>query len=172
MNKNIQMDHYDWNQFVKRITIHVPPQTVYNAWSTAKGLESWFLRKAVFYDSHARPRAHEEKFQAGDNYLWLWYGYPDHVTEKKRILSVNGKDFLQFRFSGDCIVSINIKSENNETICELEQHNFPEDDQEKIDLHIGCSTGWTFYLANLKSILEGGIDLRNKNIDIEDVVNA
>ena len=166
------MEVYNWEQFTKRITIHVPPHVVFNAWATTQGIESWFLRKAVFYDHYGRARHPAERFQAGDSYLWQWHGYPDHVTEKKKILTSNGKDLLQFSFSGDCIVSVNIKSENNETICELQQNNFPEDDQDKIDLHIGCSTGWTFYLANLKSILEGGIDLRNKNISITDVVNA
>jgi hypothetical protein len=38
--------------------------------------------------------------------------------------------------------------------------------------HLGCKTGWTFYLANLKSLMEGGIDLRNKNEKIQRVINA
>jgi hypothetical protein len=33
-------------------------------------------------------------------------------------------------------------------------------------------TGWTFYLANLKSVLEGGLDLRNKNARLQRLVNA
>lgn len=32
--------------------------------------------------------------------------------------------------------------------------------------------GWTFYLTNLKSILEGGFNLRNKNNKLGDVVNT
>lgn len=30
----------------------------------------------------------------------------------------------------------------------------------------------TFYLANLKSVLEGGLDLRNKNVNIPNVISA
>ena len=30
------------------------------------------------------------------------------------------------------------------------------DDASRANYHLGCLTGWTFYLANLKSILEGG----------------
>jgi hypothetical protein len=37
---------------------------------------------------------------------------------------------------------------------------------------IECGLGWTFYLANLKSILEGGLDLRNKNPEIQKMINA
>ena len=32
--------------------------------------------------------------------------------------------------------------------------------------------GWIFYLANLKSVLEGGLDLRNKRMEITNVITA
>jgi hypothetical protein len=37
---------------------------------------------------------------------------------------------------------------------------------------MGCLGGWTFYLANLKSYLEGGVDLRNKNLALNNMVNS
>ena len=58
------------------------------------------------------------------------------------------------------------------TIVELTQDNIPPDDNPATNLHIGCGEGWTFYLANLKSYLEGGIDLRNKNEKIQGVINS
>ena len=48
----------------------------------------------------------------------------------------------------------------------------PTDDKAKENWHIGCKTGWTFYMANMKSMLEGGIDLRNKNEKIQNVITA
>ena len=33
--------------------------------------------------------------------------------------------------------------------------------KDKWDMHKGCETGWTFFLTNLKSYLEHGIDLRS-----------
>ena len=57
-----------------------------------------------------------------------------------------------------------------ETVVELTQSRIPEDENRGI--YVDCSYGWTFYLANLKSVLEGGIDLRNKNVDIQNVVNS
>jgi hypothetical protein len=38
--------------------------------------------------------------------------------------------------------------------------------------HVGCKAGWTFYLANLKSILEGGIDMRNKKTRLKEMLNS
>ena len=47
---------------------------------------------------------------------------------------------------------------------------FEEDPNE--NLYVQCGEGWTFYLANLKSVYEGGLDLRNKDIEIKGVLNA
>jgi hypothetical protein len=59
-----------------------------------------------------------------------------------------------------------------ETICELIQDRIPSNADLSHHLYVLCGEGWTFYLANLKSILEGGIDLRNKNIELTQLVNA
>ena len=88
------------------------------------------------------------------------------------MLEVNGKDLLRFTFAGSCVVTVTVKIESGETIVELQQENIPLDEDARVHYHLGCLTGWTFYLANLKSVLEGGIDLRNKNKEIQKVVNA
>jgi len=54
----------------------------------------------------------------------------------------------------------------------LTQENIPEDNNPASNLLVGCVEGWTFYLANLKSYLQGGIDLRNKNVNIQGVINS
>jgi hypothetical protein len=55
---------------------------------------------------------------------------------------------------------------------ELVQENIPDDESGKLTWHVGCKTGWTFYLANMKSLYEGGIDLRNKNENLQQVLNS
>jgi len=55
---------------------------------------------------------------------------------------------------------------------ELTQSQIPLDDHSRMSYYVGCTRGWTFYLANLKSILEGGIDLRNKNNKLLHVINT
>jgi hypothetical protein len=79
---------------------------------------------------------------------------------------------LQFGFSRGCIVTVSIKQENGETICELVQDMPMDDETEQQYFYIECGRGWTFYMSNLKSILEGGLDLRNKNADLKQVINA
>ena len=65
-----------------------------------------------------------------------------------------------------------IKKEENETIVELIQDNIPTDEQGMHYWHLGCKTGWTFYLANMKSLYEGGIGLRNRVERLQQVINS
>ncbi len=55
---------------------------------------------------------------------------------------------------------------------ELTQKNIPTDDESKQDIRLGCDSGWSFFLVNLKSIYEGGLDLRNKNADLKRMINS
>jgi uncharacterized protein YndB with AHSA1/START domain len=166
------MPDYNWKQFIKRIPIKAPPKAIYDAWATQQGLESWFLRLAQFTKADGTIRSRNSHVETGDIYKWLWYGYDDAVAEEQKILAANSWDQLQFGFSGGCIVTVSIKLEEGETICELLQHMPMENENEQQYFYIECGKGWTFYLTNLKSILEGGPDLRNKNASLKQVINA
>lgn len=166
------MSAYDWSRFSTRININADTKDIYSAWTTRLGVERWFLREAEFTKPDNSLRGGHDAIAKGDTYRWLWHGYDDSVVEKGMILDANGRDALRFSFAGSCVVSVTIKKEGAETIVELVQENIPLDETARVNYHLGCMTGWTFYLANLKSILEGGIDLRNKNQNIRKVVNA
>ena len=108
--------------------------------------------------------------------MWRWHGWPDEVKEEGTILEANGMDRLKFTFgqvgAEHMVCTVKIYAEDEETICEISQENIPEDEKGKTYYHIGCLTGWSFYLTNLKSILEGGIDLRNKNERLKNMINS
>jgi uncharacterized protein YndB with AHSA1/START domain len=166
------MGNYNWREFVKRITIHTEPSAIYNAWTTQEGLEGWFLSLAEFKSPQGVIRKRKEEFKQGDRYRWLWFGYDDTFAEENEIISVNGKDKVDFVFSGGCVVAVTVKQEDGETICELRQTMPMEDESLQQHFFIECGKGWDFYMTNLKSILEGGVDLRNKNKKIQNVINA
>jgi uncharacterized protein YndB with AHSA1/START domain len=161
-----------WSSFTLRIPINADPKRIYDAWATQAGLESWFLRKAVFTKPDGATREQNSQVQKEDTFEWLWFGYADDVVERREVVEANGKNLFRFIFSGGCTVTVVIKHEQSETLVELKQENIPLDEDPKMNLCLGCSNGWTFYLANLKSILEGGIDLRNKNEKLASVINA
>ncbi|CAL1517971.1 SRPBCC domain-containing protein [Chitinophaga sp. MM2321] len=170
--KHFSMGNYDWSRFNVRIPVKSSIQQVYDAWTSPAALESWFLREAVFTSNAGEPVNNNSKIQKGDHYTWHWYGYADDVPERGEILVANGHDYLRFSFGKAGIVNINISSESGETVIDLVQEAIPTDDASRASYHLGCSNGWTFYLANLKSFLEGGLDLRNKNEAHKNVINS
>jgi uncharacterized protein YndB with AHSA1/START domain len=162
---------YTWSSFTTRINVHAPIDKLYSMWATKSGIESWFLRMSEYKRANVVLQIDEEVIK-GDTYCWRWHGWSDDVTEEGNILDCNGRDFFKFSFgkAGDCTVVI--KEELGYTIVELTQENIPDDDQGKHYWHVGCKTGWTFYLANLKSICEGGVDFRNKDERLKNMLNA
>ena len=50
----------------------------------------------------------------------------------------------------------------------LRQYNIPTDPESTLNIHFGCSNGWTFWLANLKAWLEHGIHLGERSFDLTD----
>ena len=163
---------YNWKQFTKRIPVKASVKALYDAWTTQQGLESWFLRLAQFTKADGTLRPKSGHAEQGDTYKWLWFGYCDDVVEEQKILSANGWDKLSFYFSGGCIVTVSFKQEQGEILCELVQQMPMEDEKEQQHFFIECGKGWTFYLTNLKSVLEGGLDLRNKNEELKQVISA
>jgi len=160
------MAENNWTKFTVAADFNTDARSIYNAWATPEGLESWFLRKAEFYTITGRLRTPDEFILKEDTYEWYWHGFDDSTVEKGQVLEVNSIDFLKFTFSGGTIVTVSIQSKNGLTIVELTQENIPEETDSSKNLFVHCQIGWTFYLANLKSIVEGGIDLRNKRMDV------
>lgn len=161
----------DWSTFNLRITVNALVEEIYDAWATAAGIEKWFLLSAEYTSAGGdSPRDGNSRVETGDTYLWKWFGYPGGTPETGKILEANGLDRLRFTFTENCIVTVTVLNENGENIVHLKQEKIEPD--ESLGIYLGCSTGWLFYMTNLKSILEGGLDLRNKNENIANVINA
>lgn len=166
------MENFDWSRFSVRINLKASTEKLYWCWATREGIEYWFLRKSEYKKPDGSLYAAADEVSKGDAYSWWWHGYPDEVVEHGTILDCNGKDMFSFKFgdAGNC--TVRIYEEQGEHICELTQTAIPTDEKGKQNWHIGCKTGWTFYLANLKSMLEGGTDLRNRNEKLQTVISA
>jgi uncharacterized protein YndB with AHSA1/START domain len=163
------MENFDWTQFTKRIAIKAPMQVIYNAWAQSAELEKWFLKTARFKNEYGAYVDVNSSAQTGMSYEWDWYLYD--VTEYGKVLFANGKDHFRFSFAGECIVDVNLSEQFGHTIVELTQTNIPTDDQSKHNIRLGCSSGWSFYFVNLKSVYEGGLDLRSKDERLKPMVN-
>ncbi|KAA3624864.1 MAG: SRPBCC domain-containing protein [Flavobacterium sp.] len=164
------MKNFDWTQFTRKIAVKAPMPVIYDAWTRSHELERWFLSDATFYNSNGEKVDKDSTYSVGDRYEWQWYLWDG--TEEGEVKEMNGTDHLQFTFAGECLVDINLSTMDDYTVVSLSQKNIPTDDQNKINTRLGCDSGWSFYLVNLKSIYEGGLDLRNKNEKLKSMLNA
>jgi uncharacterized protein YndB with AHSA1/START domain len=155
-----------WTKFKVTADYNTDLRSLYLAWTTPAGLESWFLRRAEFYTIPKRLREPVEFILKEDCYEWYWHGYDDDMVQKGSVLEVNGTDLLKFTFSGDSVVTVAFSTRNGVSLIELTQENIPEEADPAKNLFVQCQMGWVFYLANLKSIMEGGVDLRNKRLEV------
>ena len=163
---------FDWSRFSVRVNINAPLEKLYHAWTSQQGIEHWFLRMSEYRTPDGRLRKQNEEVEKGDTYKWRWHGYPDSVTEEGAVLDLNGKDLFKFSFGKAGICTVKVYKEKDQSIVELTQDGIPVDEKSREYYHVGCKTGWTFHLANMKSIFEGGLDLRNKDENLKDVLNS
>lgn len=167
-NKNI-----NWTSFRKRIVIDKPLSEVYIAWATQAMIEQWFLEKAHYFDAEHNQRKPEELVKKGDIFKWKWNNW--NFEEEGKILKANGKDLISFTFGKGGNVHIELKSAKNGTEVILTQNDIPSDEKSKKEIFVGCSTGWTFWLANLKAFMEHGITLHATGLaqkETADLVNS
>lgn len=161
-----------YNEFKLRVNIKTTVEKAYKSIATPGGLESWFLRTALFQDIDSNIRSAHEFIRNKDIYSMTWYGYPDVVSEKGRVLLANGENEFSITFSNASHVHFRIYEEQGEIIVELTEDNLPTDDETKLKHYVSDLKGWTFYLVNLKSVLEGGLDLRNRREELKDVITS
>lgn len=163
------MKNFDWTAFSLKILVKAKLSTVYDAWTKSSETEKWFLSKADYLDKERKSIPRDANVESGQGYEWSWYLY--NVVERGRILFANGKDHLTFTFAGDCTVDVKLSEKDGYVLVELSQKDIPTDDLSKKEIRLGCQAGWSFYLVNLKSYCEGGLDLRNKNDNFKPMVN-
>ncbi|MUP46221.1 hypothetical protein E0K83_10755 [Gramella sp. BOM4] len=157
----------DWSRFEIKMPLDFDEIQIREHWLTQENLEKWFLRKAGFLDKHGKPREKNAKIQPGDSYKWQWHGWPESVEEQGVVLEPHKGEFLRFSFGKAGIVGLSMLQEQEESILKLVQEHIPLDEESRMNFHVGCKTGWTFYMLNLKSILLNGPDLRNKNLALQ-----
>lgn len=163
-------ENFDWTQFSRKIAVKADMAKIYNAWTIPEELEKWFLKEANYFKDNGEKTEKQAPIKKGYTYEWSWYLYDN--LEKGAVIEANGKDHIQFTFAGDCIVDIHLSKLDDLTIVKLTQKNIPTDEESKKNIRLGCDSGWAFYMVNLKSVYEGGLDLRNKEEKLKGMLNS
>lgn len=157
------MKGLSFDRFTKKIYIKAPLEKLYWCWATSEGYMSWFLKDAIF-EREGKRISRSEFIRPKDKYAWMWHNWDGQ--EMGEVLEANGKDKVILSFAGECTVTIDLKKVDDAVLLTLTQANIPTDEKSQLEIHFGCSNGWTFWLANLKAKLEHGITLNETEFDL------
>ncbi len=161
------MSKLSFDSFTKKIYIKSSVEKLYWSWATTEGIASWFLKKATYTSTGGAVRSSKEPIQEGDAYIWEWHNWDGQ--EKGSVIQANNTNFLEISFAENCRVSVTMEDKGTACLLSLKQYNIPTDEESKLNIHHGCSNGWTFWLANLKCYLEHGILLNETEFDLRNV---
>ena len=167
---------FDWTQFRVGIYIRALPLDIFAMWTEAEQLCRWFLRSAAFApsegppaDRRARaalpafdtltPRRENETCRTNDRYRWEWY-YDGGIVGEEWVREVRPPTRLGFGFGEEMEVEVSLRKQGKSCEVNLRQYNIPTGPRARRELHMGCRIAWAFFLTNLKSVSEGGLDLR------------
>jgi uncharacterized protein YndB with AHSA1/START domain len=154
-------DSPDWSFFTKRIYLHSSLEEAYAAWSVPEKIETWFLEKPFFIDQGKKIKA-SQQVAKGYHFRWKWHNW--ELEEAGKVLHANGKDEIIFTFGVGGEVAIKLVPHHTSIELILTQKNIPTDEESRMNIFVGCATGWTFWLTNLKAWLEYGITLHEKGL--------
>lgn len=160
----------DWSQFNRKIRIKTTMDQVYHAWADLDKISIWFLKSAILENAETG----RSIVQPGDHVEWRWYNYDNPTVVQ--IKEANGSDLMIFTFGYGMEVKVELSSEDNYTVLSLTQYNIPTGEESRMNFHVGCRQAWSTWMLNLKSWLEHGILLHDKELggrkDLFDFVNT
>jgi uncharacterized protein YndB with AHSA1/START domain len=135
---------YDWSEFTLKAAYNASPAKLFKLWTKENELCKWFLVSAKM------------ELRKGGEYEWEWMM---GAREKGKVLAVKKNSLFRFTFAGG-ICEVKFRRAGKGCLVILRQYDIPIDEKHKVGTHLSCSIGWTFFLTNLKSYIETGVDLR------------
>lgn len=162
-------ENFNWKKFVRSVYLPVSPTEAYKLAATPEGITKWFIGKALYTSPGGLVRKYNEPAKTGDTYEWDW-GYKDFKVTGKVLDTEENKNFA-VTFGKSYRVEIIIEDAGaNRTLFKLVQEQMEGEEQDVFN-YINCYGCWTFFLNNLRSVTEGGIDLREREFNLDELVN-
>ena len=140
---------------IQRYLYQAKPEKVFRALTDAKELTKWFLKEA------------RVQLKKGGKMKFVWSPKDKH---ENKILDLVPNKRLRMTWptmgwggtpKTDTYVTFSLTPKGKSTLLQIEHTGFGPG-EEWVMYYAGTYSGWTYYLLNLKSWLEHGIDLRDK----------
>lgn len=147
-----------------KLKIRRSAKEVYKVFSSALGTNQWFTSEAQFLEFGNKPRKDYITIDTNDVFSWNFYEEGIGRITGEVLLNIK-KDFLKFSFKHNTVFSVLISGQQQITELELVHEGFKLNDSLHLELYNNWNRKWSFYLANLRSVLEFNNDLRWKTND-------
>lgn len=161
-------NNFNLSEFHHSIYLHSHLSEVYHYVASADGICRWFMGKAEYIDSDGNILNAADSARKDDTFRWHWLN--KDLSIKGRILEAKNNELFSFTFGTSFEVTFTLRKHNGRVLLTLHQK-YAAGSGKNDFAHINCCTCWVFFLTNLKSVLEHGIDLRETLIDDESLVN-
>ena len=160
--------NFNLQSFTHSIYLDKPVGEVFDLTAKCGGFTKWFIGEASYTSPEGEKRNPDEYAQREDTYEWKWK--TKDFTTKGIVLDVQENELFSFTFGSLFNVSINFKSDNGRTLFTLTQK-YNAGAAQNDFAHINCCVCWIFFMTNLKSVIENGIDLREMSVNNEELIN-
>jgi len=150
---------YDWSEFRVHMYYRAPIEAVFAAWATPAGLESFFIGEADHTGPDGGPREPHGVCAAGDRYRWRWLHDFELAGE---VVACDPPHRVAYTFGSDMQFEIRLRQREGAVEAALRQTGCATQDPARAWQHLNCRSCWVYFMTNLKSVLEHGTDLRDR----------
>lgn len=162
------MDPEKWKRIVWTIHVNAPLESAYAAVATAEGLRGWMPMEAMLTDGEGSELLPGQAATTGDRFRFAW-----HVgdAEEGEFLEADGVGRVRYSFGEATEVTVTLEEVDDGTLLVTLEQDHDRGDEMNLKMMLGYGPGWAFYMTNLKSVLEGGLDLRDFSHETEHMIN-
>jgi hypothetical protein len=122
-------------------------------------MEGFFVEMMAIRNQQGRLLDPDESVLEGCRYVWRW---DSGVLVAGKFFDVLPGHELSFTF-GESKVRIRLHPQQAGTILELCQYDMEDTEQNRMHLFTNCRAAWVYFLTVLKTLLEHGIDGRDRS---------
>ena len=149
----------DWTRFHLYVVINSTPDRIFQSWATSQGMESFFVEMMAVRNVNGCLLDPDELVSKGCHYVWRWDSGALVAGEFLDVLP--GRE-LSFTF-GESKVRIRLQPHESGTILDLCQYDMEDTEQNRMHLFTNCRAAWVYFLTVLKTLLEHGVDGRDRS---------
>lgn len=161
-------ESFNLNEFRHSIYLNAALEEVYTIAASAAGICKWFMGRAVYTEPDGRELGSSENAYEGCSFCWKWLEKDLEIDG--RVLKSERNNKFSFTFGKSFEVSFILENSGGRILFTLHQK-YAADAEKNDFAQINCCTCWVFFLTNLKSVIENGIDLRETAVKDDTLVN-